>query len=514
MRLPSLTLALPQPSVDRILRLPGRRADAVRRRFRILVGALGIPTAADAEPIDALPALEQRLATADADEIWLTLAVLRGSLPEAPEVVRAVRTCRLDGPRVALDVALGEGWLGQLPGAGSVPDVEVITGQVLVDLEHTSRTELATGIQRVARMTASRWARDHDIVLVGWTADQRALRRLGPHEASRALTGSTQGLEPSDGDAPDTVVIPWRTTYVLPELAPEGDRTRRLLALARFSRCHTGVIGFDCVPISSAETTDNGVSEAFAGNLAAVRHFGRVAAISGAAAEEYRGWRHMLAAIGERGPDIQAVSLPVEAYVPSATSLVEARERLIVGGLPLVLCVGTHEPRKNHLAVLHAAEVLWRRGLRFSLAFIGGHSWNSQRFDARVAQLRAAGRPIELLTSITDESLWAAYRVSHCVLFPSLNEGFGLPVAEALACGTPVVTSNFGSMAEIAELGGAVLVDPRDDSSLTEGLARVLTDVGLHARLRTQATARPQRSWDDYARETWDLLVTERQTRP
>jgi glycosyltransferase involved in cell wall biosynthesis len=268
------------------------------------------------------------------------------------------------------------------------------------------------------------------------------------------------------------------------------------------------------VPISSAETTDTGVSEAFTGNLAAIRHFGRVAAISGAAAEEYRGWRHMLAAIGESGPDITSVSLPVEAHEPTAASLAEARERLLVGSLPLVLVVGTHEPRKNHLAVLHAAEVLWRRGLRFSLAFIGGHSWSSQRFEAGVTRLRGAGRPIELLTSITDDSLWAAYRLSHCVLFPSLNEGYGLPVAEALACGTPVVTSNFGSMAEIAELGGAVLVDPRDDSSVTEGLASVLTDDALHARLRAEAAARPQRSWDDYARETWELLVTEEEIRP
>jgi glycosyltransferase involved in cell wall biosynthesis len=267
------------------------------------------------------------------------------------------------------------------------------------------------------------------------------------------------------------------------------------------------------VPISSAETTDAGVSEAFAGNLAAVRHFGRVAAISGAAAEEYRGWRHMLAAIGESGPNIDAVNLPVEAHEPTAASLAEAQERLIVGSLPLVLCVGTHEPRKNHLAVLHAAEVLWRRGLRFSLAFIGGHSWNSRRFEARVAELRGAGRPIELLTSITDESLWAAYRVSHCVVFPSLNEGFGLPVAEALACGTPVVTSSFGSMAEIAKDGGAVLVDPRDDTSLTEALERVLADRAFHAGLRDEALARPRRSWDDYARETWDLLVDEGMSR-
>ncbi len=509
MRRPHLTRVLPEVSVTRMIQLPGRRAETVRRRLRTLAAALELPVQTTSSPAELVRAVERRLAQADPDEVWLALAVLTAALPEAPDVVRAVRACRMDGAAGVLQEILSGGWLPRLLGSDAEPDVEVVTGQVVVDLEHTSRTELATGIQRVARMTSRRWARDHDVVLVGWRSDQRALRRLQPHEASRALTGSTQGLEPEGPRPVETVVVPWRATYVLPELAPERDRTRRLLALAKYSGCRTGVIGFDCVPISSAETTDANVSEAFANNLAAVRHFDRVAAISQAAAEEYRGWRHMLSAIGEQGPEVTPVDLPVEPYEPGAASMSAAREQLLIGTLPLVLCVGTHEPRKNHLAVLHAAEVLWRRGVRFNLAFIGGHSWNSQRFDATVARLRSAGRPVETLTSITDESLWAAYRVSHCLIFPSLNEGFGLPVAEALSCGTPVVTSGFGSMAEIAAHGGAVLVDPRDDDSIAAGLERVLTDDAFYATLRAQASARPVRSWDDYAQETWRLLVDE-----
>jgi glycosyltransferase involved in cell wall biosynthesis len=282
-----------------------------------------------------------------------------------------------------------------------------------------------------------------------------------------------------------------------------------MAAMARFSGSRTAIIGHDCVPVSSAETTDVGVSEGFANFLAAVRHMDQVATVSSASAGEFHGWRDMLSAIGVPGPGITPVSLPVEAVEPNEAALAEARDRLLVGSLPLVLSVGTHEPRKNHLAVLHAAEVLWRRGVRFSLAFIGGHSWSSERFEVGVARLRAAGRPVETLTTVTDDLLWAAYRVSHCLVFPSLNEGYGLPVAEALACGTPVVTSGFGSMAEIAADGGAVLVDPRDDASLVDGLNRVLTDEALHARLRAEAAARPHRSWDDYARETWALLVDE-----
>lgn len=514
MRLAHLSRALPELPPSRVLQVPGRHTATMRRRVRVLAEALEIADAGDLPTGALFAALERRLGAAEPDEMWLTLAVLGASLPEANDVVRAVRTCRLDGPRAVVEGALQGHWARRLLGVEELREVEVVTGQVLVDLEHTSRTALATGIQRVARMTASRWSRDHAPVLVGWLPGQQALRRLRPHEVLRALTGTLPEDDPVVDGKPDTVVIPWRATYVLPELAPERDRTLRLSALARFSRSRTGVIGFDCVPISSAETTDFGVSEAFAGNLSAARHVSRIVAISEAAAQEYRGWRRMLSAIGVPGPEITSVPLPVEAQQPSEASLAEARERLVIGNLPLVLCIGTHEPRKNHLALLHAAEVLWRRGVRFNLVFIGGHSWNSNRFQDGVARLRAEGRPVDTLSSISDDVLWAAYRIAHCLVFPSLNEGYGLPVAEALACGTPVVTSDFGSMAEIAAHGGAVLVDPRDDSSIADGLERVLTDSGLHARLRAEATARPQRTWDDYARETWAALVSEGDLRP
>ena len=116
----------------------------------------------------------------------------------------------------------------------------------------------------------------------------------------------------------------------------------------------------------------------------------------------------------------------------------------------MVLCVGSHEPRKNHLAVLHAAELLWREGVAFSLVFVGGNAWRAERFVDQGRAAAGGGRPIVSVRALPDDLLWAAYRLAHCLIFPSLNEGFGLPVAEALASGTPVVTSEFGSMQEIA----------------------------------------------------------------
>jgi glycosyltransferase involved in cell wall biosynthesis len=88
-------------------------------------------------------------------------------------------------------------------------------------------------------------------------------------------------------------------------------------------------------------------------------------------------------------------------------------------------------------------------------------------------------------------------------LFPSLHEGYGLPVAESLAAGTPVITSNFGSTAEIGADGGCVLVDPRDDDELTAAMRRVLTDEKYMATLRKQIAKRSHRTWSEYAEALW-----------
>jgi glycosyltransferase involved in cell wall biosynthesis len=268
------------------------------------------------------------------------------------------------------------------------------------------------------------------------------------------------------------------------------------------------------VPLSSAETTADGMGGGFSMMLSAIANGDRIATISEASAIEYRGWRTMLAGAGLAGPEIEPIMLPVEAHRTTPEALGQARDLLVAGNLPMVLCVGSHEPRKNHLAVLAAAERLWREGIAFSLVFVGGNAWSSEQFTHELAMLRDAGRPVESVRALSDDLLWAAYGLARCVIFPSLNEGFGLPVAESLASGTPVITSGYGSMLEIAETGGALLVDPRDDQDITDALRRMLTDDELHAHLTEQARATPVRTWDDYAERLWAYLVTDLEPSP
>jgi glycosyltransferase involved in cell wall biosynthesis len=483
-------------------------APAARRRLLGRVGTVvatltGEPARDERDVL--LARLEELLAPADPSRVWLTLSVLEGQLATPAEVRRAVRAIRLDGVGTALGASLLRTAATWFPARRHEPDVRVVTDAVLVDLDHTARTGLATGIQRVARESVRRWARDHEVVLVGWRSEYRQLRRLAPAESTMALTG--QVVEGQESAEQGDVVVPWRSTYLLPELSVEPGRNERISGIAQFACGRTGVIGFDCVPVTTGETVAMGISEAFVNNLAAVRHMDRVSAISRAAASEYGGWRTMLSSAGYSGPEISAVPLPAEAPPHTEVDLAAARAELTIPGMPMVLCVGTHEPRKNHLALLHAAELLWRDGLRFNVVLLGGRSWNDERFRRALDEARGRNRPVDTPQAMSDGMLAAAYRLARCTAFPSLNEGFGLPVAESLACGTPVITSNYGSMAEIAADGGALLVDPRDDRSIADALRRLLTDDAEHARLAAEAAARPRRSWDDYARDVWGALV-------
>lgn len=476
-------------------------------RMSALLEALAPEVAPAPDADELLEQLATVLAAPGADEIWLTLAVLTGSLPVREDVVDAVRLVRLDGPWALLRSLVRSRAHGFVLNRLVMPRVRVVTSAVVVDVHHTARTGLATGIQRVVRKSIAEWAQHHQMVLVGWDSTGRTLRELDPPLRRNALYGT---LPDAKADPAAEILVPWRSRYILPELATEDERTSRIAALAEFSGNATGTIGFDCVPLTTAETAHMGISAAFSRTLVAVSHMDRVATISEAAAVEYRGWREMLTGIGRTGPAIQEILLPSEAGGVDDEGLARAREVLEQGDLPLVVCVGSHEPRKNHLAVLHAAELLWREGHEFALVFIGGNAWNSEEFSGRLHQLQEEGRPVSSHSAITDELLWSAYRLARFTVFPSLNEGFGLPVAESLAVGTPVITAGFGSMREIASQGGAVLVDSRDDHDIARGMRTLLTDDALLTRLQDEALARDNSSWTEYAEALWSFLTSEK----
>jgi glycosyltransferase involved in cell wall biosynthesis len=150
-----------------------------------------------------------------------------------------------------------------------------------------------------------------------------------------------------------------------------------------------------------------------------------------------------------------------------------------------VLAIGTLEPRKN---LARAIEAAGRLGI--GLRVVGARGWGG--VDAR-------GTDVTWLGEVDDDELARQYRGALCVVYPSVYEGFGLPVLEAMACGTAVVTSAGGATEEVAG-GAAVLVDPFDVSSIASGIESA---IARRDELRPRGLARARAfSWDDAARRT------------
>ena len=166
-----------------------------------------------------------------------------------------------------------------------------------------------------------------------------------------------------------------------------------------------------------------------------------------------------------------------------------------------LLFVGTIEPRKNLSRLLSAFEAIHSEGLTDGLVIVGKKGWLMADFFTRVAQ-SPLKNSILLPGYIPDEDLPAVYAGAQALVFPSLYEGFGLPVLEAMACATPVLTSRTSSMPEIA--GEAALTfDPVSVEEISESIRRVLRDSELRERMRELGLARAARfSWERAAKET------------
>ncbi|HET9017478.1 MAG TPA: glycosyltransferase family 1 protein [Thermomicrobiaceae bacterium] len=171
---------------------------------------------------------------------------------------------------------------------------------------------------------------------------------------------------------------------------------------------------------------------------------------------------------------------------------------------PYFLIVGTIEPRKNHLGVLTAFEQLARAHADVSLVIVGRPGWMSSEIMAAIDS--AASRlSVHHLGGIDDEQLAALYAGSVALVYPSWYEGFGLPVVEAMACGTAVITSDRGSLAEVAG-DDAVTVDPSSPESIAAAMESVLDDSAFRQGLIARGIERAATfNWDAAAAAHIDL---------
>ena len=171
---------------------------------------------------------------------------------------------------------------------------------------------------------------------------------------------------------------------------------------------------------------------------------------------------------------------------------------------PYVLATGTLEPRKNLIRLLAAWSDL-REDLRdtYELVLVGPVGWESDE----IVSAATAARMV-LAGYVPDDELAALYAGCELFCYPSLYEGFGLPVLEAMKAGAPVLTSNISSLPEVTG-DAAALVDPLSADLITAAITRLLDDPGERARLRAAGPVRAaQFSWKRFATETRGVLRT------
>jgi glycosyltransferase involved in cell wall biosynthesis len=150
------------------------------------------------------------------------------------------------------------------------------------------------------------------------------------------------------------------------------------------------------------------------------------------------------------------------------------------------LFVGTQEPRK--------------------LKIVGGSGWGGQNLPLLLRELGIDGQ-VEILTGADDAQLAEMYRGAHALVMPSLYEGFGLPVVEALSLGVPVITSRESAMSEVAGTA-ALLVDPMSETDITKALHRISDDSLLYRELKTNAPLESRRyDWDRSAAKMYRIIT-------
>lgn len=191
---------------------------------------------------------------------------------------------------------------------------------------------------------------------------------------------------------------------------------------------------------------------------------------------------------------------------PDRARLEEFRRGYRLGHDRFLLYVGTHRPHKNVGRLLEAYERLVRERVMPQKLLLVGSPGEQDRLSRMVAA-RGLVERVVVLGYLPEADLPMAYRVADAFVFCSLSEGFGMPLLEAMASGVPIVTSNFGALAEVAG-EAAVQVDPFSVEAMADGIAQVVASRALRQELVARGLQRVKNfTWEDTARRTLEVYA-------
>lgn len=370
-------------------------------------------------------------------------------------------------------------------------------------VDHTSHFPSNTGVQRVTRSLGHAiQALNKKICFVCWDTKHRRLRSLTEEEraALSLFNGPFPRRSPSGEDLGETegkwLLMPEVPHVTFHPSSPMED----LLSFTSSQGMKTAWIFYDAIPHTTpGYEAMKPPHEAYMKGLAGVD---RIFSISKSAGEDLSlFWKKEGISVRAR---MDSVLLPGE--FPGAQRPVVPEPSMPPFRF---LCIGSVERRKNHARLLAAfhrfSQEFPHVDVRLTLAGnVGGDLY------PMIREAVLANPLIEFLGFVPDKKLQNLYAESHATIFPSIAEGYGLPIIESLWHGRPCLCANFGAMGEVAEGGGCLGVNTFFASEIFEGMRALVFEPETRRRLLHEAAVRPFRTWKEYATTILDGLEMSR----
>ena len=333
--------------------------------------------------------------------------------------------------------------------------------------------------------------RESEYVLLCHEHDMAVAEQLGPNFRTVLEASPNYSLR-------EQFHVPWVLRREKPDVfhAPH-------YVLPTAVRCRSVVTIHDCIHLMFPQYLPNRAAYAYAraSMWSAARHADRILTVSEASK------RDILHFFNVPPDKISVVYNAIDERFwiePNGEDVARVRERFQLDH-GFVLYAGTIKPHKNLVRLIEAFAQLRTGEFGELKLLIIGDEISKLPALRRAVHSHKLHKHVRFLGFVPDETLAVLYRLAAVFVFPSLYEGFGLPPLEAMASGTPVVTSNVSSLPEVAG-DAAVLVDPYDVDSIVDGVRRVLTDPELAAELRRKGLVRARGfSWERSVARTHDL---------
>jgi FkbM family methyltransferase len=439
------------------------------------------------------PALKNRLRVAIENDRYLALNAGRSSGAAKPEVLIGDRR-QVVGMQPAEITFTSEGTPPQT---------------TFLFVGHTVICPTNTGVQRTVRGLATGLATNGVRVrYVKWDAASKQCVLIDSEERAHLskwngpnLTDEEKGIYISTGESAAAVEAAADDRLIVPEVVHASFQNHvvamDLIMWARRRGIEIGFIFYDAIPLLRTEFAE--MAPAHAQYMQHLRLADIVWPISRWSGRDLISfWSASEQAGPKTMPPVLPLHLPAGSASPQRNIDVRHRERLI-------LSVGTIEERKNQLQLIRAFQAHKESNPQSSwqLVLVG----NLHPNVASEVQDAVKNDPsIRHLGHVSDEELEGLYSACAFTVFPSIEEGFGLPILESLAHGKPCICANFGAMAELIEGGGCLPVNTHDLASVRDAVEELMNDLPLRQSLTEQACSRSMISWSDYAASVSDSI--------